>query len=117
MKYNVVFLIFFFYSNTIIGQTCDLTSLFGQNAEIEIIGKKIEIGKSVDSHIKKVGKLTLSGTSYLISFDSCKYYLPVVEGFNDKRFELGGEYSFVISFVYLENGVRYYFIKEIKLKL
>jgi hypothetical protein len=114
MKVFVMFFAVIFFSTKASCQICNLDSIFNSRSEIEIRGKLIDFGKSVESQIKRVKNVVFSNTSNLIAFDDCEFYLPVVEQFNHSKFVVGAEFIFVISYVFIERDKRYYYIKELK---
>lgn len=115
MRFIIIFFVISIYSTNAFCQKCNLDSIFGFRSEIEFKGKKIEIGKSVESKIKKVEDVVFSGTSYLISLNECQFYLPVAQNYNDSKFVIGGEFVFVISYVFIGENKKYHYIKEVKL--
>lgn len=114
MKYFGLILALVFLSKISLGQNCDLGIFFESNEKIEIYSKLLDFGKSTDHQIKQIDDVVFSGTSYEIMFNGCRFYLPVVESFNDSKFTVGQEFVFTIAFVYFRDSKRYYYIKEVK---
>jgi hypothetical protein len=114
MKHLGLIFILVFLSIKSLSQNCDLGLLFESKEKIEIISKLFNFGKSTDHQIKKIDDIVFSGTSYEIIFDGCRFYLPVVESFNDSKFTVGQEFIFTIAYVYVGRNKKYYYINEVR---
>jgi hypothetical protein len=114
MKHLGLILMLIFLSKISLSQNCDLGLFFESKEKIEINSKLFDFGKSTDHQIKKIDDIVFSGTSYEIMFNGCRFYLPVVERFNDSKFTVGQEFVFTIAYVYVGGNKKYYYIKEVR---